>query len=533
MWGRSACSGQRLARLSEQEGAISVLAASALTLSLVMLALAVDSARLFYQDSRVQGAADAAAVAAVTRYTEADPGEASRMQAALDAAETVVERSLKGGGRVVDLELGRVLSKGGMLEFEPDSTGMAVRVNVERETPMSLIAGWVFPDDAVLRADAVAEQPQLIELQAGSGLASFDSGDSALLNALLGGLLGTDLSLDLVTYQGLADADIRLVELVEARAGVGSVEELLDTRIGLGELIDLVVAAAPDQTSAIVQLGSVAAQVDPQLDLRLGDVLKVGLPTEEAAANVGLNALSLIRLGAQAANKGQAVELDLGSEVLDEVGVADLDVSLALGEPPQIAIGRAGKTPQGSWRTQVETGQVELGVKLEALSLLGPIAELETDLNVDLANGTAWAERLWLENDGPRVRVGAQSEAGNLQLALKLKLLGVNATQVDAEVPIGNASDPKVFAEPFGSSYSKVFGGDLGDALSNDLLSQVEVELLGLELPGLDNLSVVTNLLGNIVSVVVDPLLEVLGVQAGIAEVSVNQVRAGTPRLVH
>ena len=537
---RSVWAGQGPNRLSGQTGAISVLAASALMLSLVMLALAVDSARLFYQDSETQGAADAAAVAAVTRYTQADPGDGSRLEAARQAANAAAERSIADGLQGVELEIGRVVSEDRELSFQPDSTGVAARVSVARKTPTSLIAGWVFPDDAVLSADAVAEQPQLIELQAGSGLARLDSGDSPLLNALLGGLLGTELSLDLATYKGIADADIPLADLVDAHAGVGSVDELLDTRVGLGELIDLVVAAAPEQTSAMLQLGSIAAQVDPQLDLRLGDVLDVALPAREAAANVGLNALSLIRLAAQAANEGSAVALELGSDVLDDAGVADLDVSLALGEPPQIAIGRAGKTPQGEWRTQVSTGQLGLNVGLETGGLLSVLASVETDIGVQLAESSARAERFSFENGTPNVLVGVDPGVADLSLAVDIELAsglaGVEVEPVESEVTSSGQS--AVFTPPWGPEHAQQFGAELGPAISEGLVNDLELEitLAGINLPvsvsESDLIKAITSLVGDIVGAVVEPLLESLGLQTGIADVSVNQVRAGTPRLV-
>lgn len=526
--------------LSRQAGAISVLAASALSLSLVMVALAVDSARLFYQHSEVQGAADAAAVAAVTEYARGDASDGNPMAAAREAAESTVRESLQGRGQLTDAAVGRIRSEDSELVFQPDGSGLAMKVDVERSTPASLVAGWVWPDEAVLAADAVAEQPQIIELQAGSGLADLDTDDSEILNVLFGGLLGTDLSLDLATYRGLADTEIELADLVEAHADAGSVEELLDTRVTLSELIDLTARAAPEQTNAVLQLGALAARVDPMLDLRLGDVLTIGLPSEEMAADVGLNALSLVRLGAQAANEGRAVALDLSTDALSEVGAADLNVDLELGEPPEIAIGEAGRGPNGEWRTEVDTGQLELAIELEALSALSSILEITADIQVDLAQGSARARDLRFENASPVVEVGANAGASDLQLGVGINILsGAVSADSTASSVLDNQAQTALFSPPFGPEYAKTFGVEVGPAISGGLLQELDLELdlAGISLPVAisesEILQAVTAVVGELVGVVVDPLLSTLGVQAGIAEVSVNDVRAGTPRLVH
>ncbi|MGM0449422.1 MAG: pilus assembly protein TadG-related protein [Pseudomonadota bacterium] len=526
--------------VSRQSGAISVLAASALSLSLVMVALAVDSARLFYQHSEVQGAADAAAVAAITEYARDDTSGESPMAAAQQAAETTVQESLGERGELTDAAVGRMRSEDGELTFQPDGSGLAMQVGVERPTPASLVAGWVWPEEAVLAADAVAEQPQIIELQAASGLASLETGNSEILNALFGGLLGTDLSLDLATYQGLADTNIELADLVEAHAGASSVEELLDTRLTLAELVDLTARAAPGQTSAVLQLGALAARVDPMLDLRLGDVLAIGLPSEEMAANVALNALSLVRLGAQAANEGQAVALDLSSDVLSEVGAADLNVDLELGEPPEIAIGEAGKAPNGEWRTEVNTGQLGLAIELEALSALSSVLEITADIQVDLAQGSARARDLRFENGSPVVEVGAEAGASDLQLGVGVNILsGLVTADSTASSVLDNPPQTASFSQPFGPEYAKTFGVEVGPAIADGLLDELELELglAGISVPipvsESEVLQAVTSLVGELVGVVVDPLLGALGLQAGIADVSVNDVRAGTPRLVH
>src|SRR5690606_28739058 len=85
----------------------------------------------------------------------------------------------------------------------------AVRVRAQVEVPTLM----PFMQPRRVWAHAVASQDEpMAGFSIGSGLASLDDG---VLNQVLGGLLGTSVSLDLVSYQGLATTSISVLEFLE------------------------------------------------------------------------------------------------------------------------------------------------------------------------------------------------------------------------------------------------------------------------------------------------------------------------------
>jgi uncharacterized membrane protein len=56
----------------------------------------------------------------------------------------------------------------------------------------------------------------------GSGLLSLDTQESEILNAIFGELLDSSVALDAVSYEGLANARISLLDLLEADGSAGT-----------------------------------------------------------------------------------------------------------------------------------------------------------------------------------------------------------------------------------------------------------------------------------------------------------------------
>lgn len=95
-----------------------------------------------------------------------------------------------------------MLSAGGLRSFIASASNAAaaneaVHVKVTKSVPGSLVAnlGGLFGGggnaNVDLRAEAVARRLPNATISAGTGLASVNSGQSALLNPILSGLLGT------------------------------------------------------------------------------------------------------------------------------------------------------------------------------------------------------------------------------------------------------------------------------------------------------------------------------------------------------
>ncbi len=556
--------------MHRQRGAISIIAAATLVVAVLAVALALDIGRIMVERQRLQVAADAAALAGARALAIA--GDPDDVPAAVQASaqENGYTASLDAG-----IEVGHLLYQDGLRNFTAGAPYNAVRVVTTRTVPRSLVAGALLPGDVLLTARAAAYRESIAAVKAGSGLVALDTQGSAVLNAVLGGLLGTNLSLDAVSYNNLLGANVALADLL-VRTGVGSVEELLALDMGLGDFLELTAEVLQaDGSVAAVTLNNVAHTVDERLHIRLGELLNVS--ANPAALQAGINVLDLLTVSAQLANQGRAVDVDLKplGSVLSSLGLADLDLRLGITQAPQIAVGPPGRDPAtGDWHTKARTGQVDLQVSLQTLelNLLGLLhTAIDLDLFIQAASAEAWVETI--EPAAPsspttRVRVGAATELARIGIGrpagatinpsrlLKVKVpllidLEVNAK---ADLPVGaEQTDALDFAGPFVPvldspvpANTQLVGTNLEAALLQSvggLLSgaeiDVELDLLGVIPIGI-SVGDVTRSLANILNPLLDslavnlltPLLSQLGLQIGGADVTVLHASAGQVRLV-
>jgi uncharacterized membrane protein len=551
-----------------QRGAISLLAVLVLVLATLFTALALDTGRLFLEKRKLQKIADLAALDAAQAMACTN----DKSSAALAAAQASAVQNGYAGNLPAEngVKLGTVSAGApGLRAFAESAAANAYAVQVETRNvvPASLVAGgWLGGETVTLKARAVGRSDSFAGISAGSFLARLDP---VGLNRLLSGLLGTSVNLDLVSYQGIAAADLSLLDLIKAQGTVGSVDELLALQLGIGEFFELMASALSNKGDAAtaVYLSGLAAGAIDTISLVLGDLLRVTTDDPEAAAEAKVNVLDLVLLGAEVANGKNAIAIP--SAGISIPGVAEIGLSLWMIEPPQIAIGPPGQDDNGNWKTQVQTAQIRLGV--DASLLPGPIgipgiltiqlADLQ--LAVDAAKTTAWLESIGcptLDDLDGSVTVGSQpglvditvgkldadgqiTGPANVATVEILSLLGGGTKiQVGASAEADLTSDPLAthFDGPF--PQTETVGTSLDDALNNALASlanslnlQVTVGSLNLSLLnqviGLLKplLSSVITALGNLL---LTPLLEALGVNVGGADLGVFTVRVARPSLV-
>ncbi|HEU4707772.1 MAG TPA: TadG family pilus assembly protein, partial [Methylophilaceae bacterium] len=185
-----------------QQGAIGLWGVMTLLLAVMFLALAVDTGRLWMQQRKLQSIADIASMEAARTM-----GCSIDLSNAIAAAQAAAERNgytgqLSQNPNVV--ELGSIATLGGVREFFPETPHEAVRVYATQSVPASLVAGGLFGNQVVLHAEAVsAADPPLVAFTAGTYLASIST-DVTPMNRLLGEMLGTNLNLTALSYEGLA-----------------------------------------------------------------------------------------------------------------------------------------------------------------------------------------------------------------------------------------------------------------------------------------------------------------------------------------
>lgn len=134
-------------------------------------------------------------------------------------------------------------------------------------------------------------------VEIGARLASVDSQRSILLNALLGNLLGTTVSLQAVDWQALTNANVNLLDLLQAlqaQASLGTPQAAVDTSVDLLKVLNATATAlqAEGNTAAATAVYSIAARV-PSGMIKLGDLLDLCSSCLNYA-DVSLNVLDLV-----------------------------------------------------------------------------------------------------------------------------------------------------------------------------------------------------------------------------------------------
>lgn len=397
---------------ARQRGAIGLMAAATLSLAVVMLLLVVDTGRLYMEQRKLQRVVDNAALEAVSRGGNCLPG----LSAASYAGQSAVRN-----GYIVDASNTLATTCGtlvtaatGLRTFAVDATqAAAVKVVASRTVTTSfaggvqaLFSGTSVSLNTMLNASAVAAKPQptVAQLNIRSTLANIDTAQSNILNPLFSGLLGGNVNLTALGWDGLLNTDINLLKYLDQLAinlnvAAGNYTQLLNTQATVTQLIQ---AAA-----TVVQLNGATAQVITALGqlqvaainaapVKLGDILQLQTGTTSAGLDANLQLLQLIQGVVQLANSKSAVAATLPISVL---GLANVTVRVKVIEPPQFsAIGdpaRAKLNPTGADRIYVRTAQVRtlVSVNLPVLSgvtgltnaVLGLVAGLTPTLNAILS----------------------------------------------------------------------------------------------------------------------------------------------------
>ena len=575
-------------RRARQTGSVAISVAIAFSTLLILL-IGTELGYLFYQKRELQKAADLAALAGAQRiHVGCQTAIADALANANGSGENDPERNLPHGFilKPEQVECGRWDRADTDTDdhFNPTATVdelNAVRVQIH-EAPPSLLP--FFPGERRVTVKAVAAQDEPIaSFSLGTGLASLDQG---ALNMLLGALLGSNVSLDLASYQGLAHANIRLLDLVSARLGVGTVAELLAADVKLADFFLAVIDAVnPNDTLAIQALQSLVSATVGSLHLPVGQLLDVQLANVEQAADVLLNVFELIMAGAQIANNENAVSLGSG---IDLGPLAKVDARIRIVEPPAIAIGPAGRDENGNWRTQAHSAVIRVlldarVVDTTQLPLIGGIVGIQLlhlPLYLETVPGDAWLEDIECSAPKENSRVWVGSSPGLLNACIadistadfnntshpvacnkkatisQIKLLSIlSVIDIDATVPLtgqtpANPSGaPLVFDGEIGNeddiqrTNSNAVGGLLSSLVGNlGRNLELDLKLLGIiPLPVGDLLGEVLAQLNtllldpllNILDLLIEPLLRVLGVQLGYAEIHHQSLTCGKTQLVY
>lgn len=371
----------------DARGGVALLAAASMTIAMAMAALAVDLGAVFHESRRLQGIADAAAMAAAGNLA----APTAAVKEAIDASgwDRIITPTIVTGRWSADASVAvpaRFVSSSG--------TPNAARVSVAEDAP--LYFGRVFGIASIhLGREATAARIDLASFSLGSRMATLDGG---LANQLFGKLTGSTLTLIVADYDALLGADVDLLGFVaalrtQAAIGGGSFASVLAAQVTMPAALAAVANAldAAGKAAAALAVRKIAAGSGAMPAASMGRLIDLGPLGAQDRANpgqaIGVSAYDLVHAMLELATPNRQVQLDLGAAV---PGLARTTVTLAIGErmasSPWLAVTASGDPI-------VRTAQTRLYLEgnvgpSSALALLG-VTAVRLPLYVELAEAQA------------------------------------------------------------------------------------------------------------------------------------------------
>jgi uncharacterized membrane protein len=395
---------------------------------------------------------------------------------------------------------------------------------------------------------AVATKPQP---GAGFSVGSFLAGvtPSAAQNTVLNQVLGDSFNARLVSYNGLAAANVTLGSLAVA-AGFGSPTQLLSSTISARNFMLAAAQALNDGSHAaeVTVLNNMAADVSASTMIDVGKTMKVFTGGDSAAAGASVNVLKMLTAMAMVVDGTHAVSLPQAQVNIPNIGT--VDVSLDLIEAAHSGWGQVGIVVPMDAPTQQVSATVTPHLTISTSNnvtcslqsivslltcLLSPVLKLDIDFNspISLTAASAQAQLTAINCGTSPKQITLQPTLGALNLntavdiTVKGTLAGVNLGNVLSIHASGGAktvSNPGPTTINEGATVS-VGSTPLGVAgLTN--LTTTDVTVLNLGLGSILTplisplLGVVNTALGSLDTTLLSPLLKQLGVQIGGADLS-------------
>ncbi len=379
---------------------------------LAVAALGVlDVANLYLAKRSLQNVADLAALAAVQQMD--DQCVQPRITALANAASNGF--TADGSTSTLTVQCGRWDSSStGVMSFV--TTNPTSPLNGAAVTVSTLVPYFFLGPKHPITTTATAKASVIGSFQVGTSLAQVN-----LLNGLLSSLLGgTSVTLDAVSWNGIANANVKISDLAAVATQVGTYDGLLAAQTSLtggtyslaNVLLNAVQkdgALTADVSAAQGALKAIAALVPQgsQNTIKLASLtsstqalLQLGVANAQYAADAQVNVLQMLIAGAEIAAAGQSpVALNVSLSGLSGLLPASLGLTLQVISPPSLAVGEPGLIAGTStWRTQATTAQIVLGVNIgvstQQIPLLGSVIGLNIQLPfyVVVAQGSAWLQ---------------------------------------------------------------------------------------------------------------------------------------------
>ncbi|WP_426440812.1 pilus assembly protein TadG-related protein [Bradyrhizobium genosp. P] len=371
---------------ADHRGNFAIMSAGLMTLVVGCAGLAVDLGTIFADRRKTQTTADLAAIIAASNLTNA-----------VNAATATVTQNNYPASALVGVQLGTYTANPAVApqsRFVTPATGNAnaARVTLNTQTPLYFARYFTGSNKYTIRTSATATSTAMASFAIGSRLLALNGG---VVNAMLGSMLGTTLSLSVMDYNSLVGAQIDALTFLSALAtrvnmtGV-TYNTLLTSNIKVSDIIAAALTAqqttngANAATTALSTISqavtSVTTKITPGSLIDLGpfDDLTVGQSPKLSAM---VSVFDLLSATAQLANGTHQIAATVN---LGLPGIANVSVLATVGERP-VGSGWVQYGPQG---VSVHTAQTRLLVSVQVLGS-GPVSAINLPVYVEVAAGTA------------------------------------------------------------------------------------------------------------------------------------------------
>ncbi|MDO9384315.1 MAG: pilus assembly protein TadG-related protein [Hyphomicrobiaceae bacterium] len=525
---------------ADERGGIAIISSAFFMVAIGVCAFAIDLGSLYLEKRRAQSFTDLAAMAAAADLPNAEAA----------ARATLVSNNIDISKATIAVQLGNYIDSGAVAtRFKVGVLPLnAARVTMTKPGQIFFAKTFMGDDCCNMTVAAVSANDQRARYTIGSRLLGLNGG---VINELLGGLLGGNVNLSVMDYNALAAANVSLFDLgnalgVELGLTAASFSDILNANATVGNVLNALasVTQANGNTTANAAVKSIKNQSNAgSTSISLGKLLGTG---SNSASTAQASVMDIVSAAATIANSGKMVDVSMGALI---PGVADLKVSIAIGEPMQ----QSAWVRPGDQGATLHTAQTRIRIVAQ---VLGSIGLVKLPLYIDAASADARMTNIACAADGSgTVTVAAKPGIASAAIGevsdADLKNLGptpatVNkANIVDLPIPllpkvkgqaatqVTNVSESNLTftqAEIAALTTKSVSTRNISETLVSSLVSTLSLQVTAgpLSLP-LD-LSTLWSLLSGVAAPldqVVNTLLMTLGIRLGQVDVRVQGVRCG------
>lgn len=394
----------RVARsmLGDLKANFTVMTALSAPFALALAAFAIDEGSIYVERREAQAITDLAAITAASNINNIEAAVVTTLGdngmpgiVVQKAGQTIVPAL---GKTIVSVTAGRYSPESSLgvdKRFEAGKTPYnAVHVALHK-VPARYFASSLIPTP-VIGTQAIASIAPQAMFSVGSRLLSVNGG---ILNALLSGLLGGNISLSVMDYNALIAADVNLLSFVDALAvqlqltGV-SYSDVLASKATVGQIATAMANVSTVGSSSRLVLQTVVSRTTSTVKIPLnrlvdlGSIGQLGLGQKPAGFSIDASAMGMLTTAAALANGSNQAQVNLGATI---PGLTSTTLAIAIGEPeqysPWLAIGEKG--------TVVRTAQTRIkllaSVGGSSANLGGGIslAAVKLPLHVEVASAEA------------------------------------------------------------------------------------------------------------------------------------------------